>query len=166
MAKLKLNDPEVFISYFEGIASKVKLLSHSDEECHYFPADIYELGGAFRAKLNSPGMISSCLRSNLKDGGSWVKETVYGVLWIIVHQEKTMEKLEVLKTARQITNQVLAKVKKDRDDGILLNFSFDDVYISQEDNIAGEPWHGYRVEFPLPVAATTDFNYDADNYFD
>jgi HSP20 family molecular chaperone IbpA len=165
MAYIALNDPEEFKDFWEQMAADIKLLNHTNEEPHYYPADIYDLGDAFRIKLQSPALVSMCISSGILDGSSHIQERVTSLVWILAKEERADEesKLEVLSNTKEIVYQVLARLQKYRSDLELPGFEIKNVRIAQVSNV-NPGWHGYSLNIPILVPVKGKMSYNEDNY--
>lgn len=165
MAYIQFNEPDTFIEFWEDLAVSIKLLNHTNEEPHYYAADIYELKNAFRIKLHSPALVSMCLGSGIVDGKGHVQERVQCMLWVIAKEERSSEqaKLDVLNTCKEIVYQILGRMQKYRDDLEIPGFELRNCRIYQQSDVE-VGWHGYVIEMPIVVPVTSKINYDEDNY--
>jgi hypothetical protein len=165
MAYIQLNDPETFIEFWENMASSIKLLNHTNEEPHYYAADIYELKDAFLHKIHSPAMISMCLSSNILDGKSHIQERVQCMLWIVAKEERNddVAKQTVLNQCKDIVYHILGRLQKYKEEYELPGYEHRNCRIYQQSNV--EPgWHGYALELPILVPVTSRISYDENNY--
>jgi hypothetical protein len=147
------------------MAASIKLLNHTNEEKHYYAADVYELTDAFRQKIQSPCLVSMCLNSNVVDGKSHLQERVMCMLWVIAKEERSDEesKLTVLNLCKSIVYKILARMNKYREDLEIPGFELRNCRIYQQSNIENG-WHGYTIEMPILVPVSVDMAYDEENY--
>ena len=165
MAYKQLNDPEVFVEFWEEMAASIKLLNHTNEEPHYYAADLNELKDAFRSKIQSPCLVSMCLSSNPVDGKSHVQERVQTMLWVIAKEDRADDeaKLTVLSLCKSIVYKILGRMRKYRDELEIPGWNLANVRIYQVNNIE-VGWHGYAMEMPILVPVTSEVNYNSDDF--
>jgi hypothetical protein len=163
---LNLADPEVFDSYFKSIAVAVKALSHSEDQWHFYNADLLPYEDAFASKLNSPALVCYCLSTGIinSSGSSMLLEYVSATLAIIAFEENVTDgKMAVLRLTKEIVYQILAKLEVDRRASLLPGFDLKNCKITQIDNVHPK-WHGYQVQIPFKVPVTKKLYYDEGNY--
>jgi len=164
MAYIKLNDPEVFNEFWEKMAASVKLIGHTNEEKHYHSMDNGDIAEAIKT-LHSPALISFYYKSKPFDGKSHFQKKV--VCWIMVLAKQDISNDSGRRTAlaltEKITDKIIARLRKYKDDLELPGFDFNSVSNLPHYNV--DPlWHGWVMEIPILISATQDFTYKEEDF--